>query len=141
MSAMPVELLLRRKNWPARNTPTVSLPSPFQSPHSGMSPGDPNANDVTLPGGVELVVYQTPFRKIPGVLRPSPFQSHANAPSFALPHRNCSSATPVVSVLRKNQIGVGGGGGGGGGSGPSMKSSVTQIVPRPSRATPIPTLL
>jgi hypothetical protein len=43
----PGLLAFRRYQYPpARKTPTVSMPSPFQSPTTGWSPAAPNGNEI-----------------------------------------------------------------------------------------------
>src|SRR6516162_5869991 len=86
MSGGPALLLLRRyqvpAGWPKRSkgskTPTVSMPSPFQSPTTGMSPGHPYWNFMSgAPGLLLLRRYQVNVdgSTTPIVLTPSPFQS------------------------------------------------------------------
>jgi hypothetical protein len=69
-------------------TPTVSLPSPFQSPTTRWSEGWPksNAGTVVVTAGSLLVRRnQVAPRITPGVSVPSPFQSPATARSEANP--------------------------------------------------------
>ncbi len=87
MSAVPGLLLLRRyqvaAGWPNRargsKTPIVSMPSPFQSPTTGMSPGAPywNGGMSGAPGLLLFFRYQVIVdgSTTPMVSTPSPFQS------------------------------------------------------------------
>src|SRR5258705_508809 len=104
---MPDAFAFFRYSAPLRQMPMVSLPSPFQSPHNGMSKPPPNENERMPPAPNWSVMYQTPLRKMPGVSTPSPFQSHASTRSPKLPRLNCASAMPVVSAFRRNHVGGG----------------------------------
>src|SRR2546423_8094664 len=89
----------RSRNWPLRNTPTSSVPSPFQSPATGRSPACPKVNEGRVSKLVEKVkghvrqlwtktVFsvarrKVPFRKTPMSVRPSPFQSPVTGKSPA----------------------------------------------------------
>src|SRR5262249_14103101 len=91
MSGAPGLLLLRRYQvagaWPKRpsgsKTPTVSMPSPSQSPATGMSPGVPYRNGATsgAPGELLLRRYQVMVdgSTTPTVWTPSPSQSPTSA--------------------------------------------------------------
>src|SRR5438105_3967258 len=94
--------MLRSRKTPWRNTPIVSLPSPFQSPHTGTSPERPNVVfHTSAPAAFLLMIAQVPFRNHAGVSTPSPSQSHASTCAPAGPNLNDASATPVVRLLRK----------------------------------------
>src|SRR5205823_5853282 len=86
MSGAPEALLLRRYQTRSRElvdpvgstTPTVSTPSPFQSPTTGSQPTAPYWKTMSAAPGVLLLRrYQVPVdgSKAPIVSMPSPFQS------------------------------------------------------------------
>src|SRR5439155_17284696 len=80
---------------PARNTPTLLLPSPFQSPATGTSPGiPPKANAWSPPARLTSSKVPLPFvsriqkkpsRNKPSLERPSPFQSPTTGTSPLTP--------------------------------------------------------
>src|SRR4051794_24010376 len=118
---MPVSLLLRRNTVPERNSPTVSVPLPSQSPQTGWSPRWPKANTVSaVPDPGVLVRKKTPARKTPRVSTPSPFQSHASGMSPACPNGTAPADAPTTFPEPVNTVGwtgAGRGAGAGGGAG------------------------
>jgi hypothetical protein len=65
--------------------PGVSMPSPFQSPTTNLSPLRPNGNEVYTVAWKSLDNHQTPSRMTAGVSMPSPSQSPTTAMSPGLP--------------------------------------------------------
>src|SRR5881227_1384482 len=89
-----------------RTTAGVSIPSPFQSPASGMSVSVANCSDTSAAPEVLLLrrYHHAPLRlNTAGVSSPSPFQSPTTGISPLMPYRKSRSLAPGVLLFLRYQ--------------------------------------